>query len=247
MIKLENISKKYTAHNKEVVALKDVEIKIKKGFITGIVGVSGAGKSTILDLIAGLIKPENGLINVDGLIINNLNKNELSNYQKRLGIVFQDYNLLENLTVLDNVAMPLKLNGIKKEERIKEALTVLEFIGLSHEKESYPSQLSGGQRQRVAIARAIINKPEILLLDEITSALDQENANIIIKLLLRINQEFNMTILLVSHDLLTIKKICNNVYIIKDGIINDYIEIINNTKISETFDYRNEILGSDYV
>ncbi len=156
-----------------------------------------------------------------------------------------DYNLLENLNVIENVAMPLKLLGLSKSERKIAASLALDYVGLFNEHLSYPSQLSGGQRQRVAIARAIINKPEILLLDEITSALDQESANIIIKLLRKINKEFNITILLVSHDLLTVKKLCDEVYIIKDGMVNDYFKITKNAIIPDVFNYRREILGDD--
>jgi len=247
MIKLVNVSKKYDAANKQVIALNEVNFKIKAQSITGVIGQSGAGKSTIIDLISGISKPDRGDIIINEKIINQLNYHELRTYQKNVGVVFQDYNLLENLSVINNVAMPLKLNRITKEERLNEALRMLDYVGLKAEANSYPSQLSGGERQRVAIARALINKPQILLLDEITSALDQENANVIIKLLKRINKEFKITILLVSHDLLTIKKLCDDVYIIKEGKIVDYVEKIKNIEITENVNYRNILVGDNNV
>lgn len=247
MIKLNNVSKRYTKTNQEIVAVNNIDLNIKKGNITGIIGESGAGKSTIIDMITGILKPDSGNIDIDGLIINQLRGNNLREFQKKLGVVFQDYNLLENLTVLKNVMLPLKLNKVEKKERLKRAFTALRYVGLESEINSYPSQLSGGMRQRVAIARAIVNKPEILLLDEITSALDRESADSIIKLLKKINKELNITILLVSHDLLTVKKLCNNVYVIKDGSIVDYLTLPKYEKMDKDFSYREELLGDNHA
>src|SRR5690606_33041709 len=209
-----------------------------------LIGPSGAGKSTILNILAGLIKPDNGEVFVEGENIIELDNNQLRSYQKNIGMVFQDYNLLSNLTVLQNIALPLKLAKVKKEVREKEARKVLEFVNLSEEENSYPSQLSGGMKQRVAIARAIITKPKILLLDEVTSALDQETANVIIKLLKKINYDLGITILLVSHDLLTVKKLCEYVFVLNDGKIVDELELTSD-EILGSFNYRKELGVSD--
>ena len=240
MISVKSLSKVFVGNNGTKEVLNDIDIEIEKGKIYGIIGPSGAGKSTILNIIAGLLKPDSGEIIVNDLNIGNLDENDLRKYQKDIGVVFQDYNLLNNLTVLKNVELPLRVNGVKKEIREQEALKVLEFVNLKEEAYSYPSQLSGGMRQRAAIARAIINKPKILLLDETTSALDQETANVIIKLLKKINNDLGITILIVSHDLLTIKKLCNFVYVLKDGKIIDLLSLKDRNEISE-YNYRQEL------
>ena len=245
MIKLNNVSKRYTKTDQEIVAVNNIDLNINKGNITGVIGESGAGKSTIIDMVTGILKPDNGNILIDGLIINQLKGKNLREFQKKLGVVFQDYNLLENLTVIKNVMLPLKLDKVVRQERYEKAITVLKYVGLETEKNSYPSQLSGGQRQRVAIARAIVNNPEILLLDEITSALDRQSADSIIKHLKKINEELNITMLLVSHDLLTVKKICNNVYVIKDGSIVDHLSLPKYALIPDEFSYRKELLGDN--
>lgn len=244
MITIKSLSKEFIGNNGIKEVLKSIDLEIEQGKIYGIIGPSGAGKSTILNLISGLLKPDSGGIYVNDLNIVDLGGNELRKYQKDIGVVFQDYNLINNLTVLKNVELPLRVNGVKKLDREEDALKVLEFVNLSDEASSYPSQLSGGMRQRVAIARAIINKPKILLLDEITSALDQETANVIIGLLKKINKELGITILMVSHDLLTIKRLCNFVYVIKDGKITDFLKPQDsNEQIS--FNYRQELGALD--
>lgn len=244
MIEIKNLAKEFISSNSRKEVLNNLNFKINKGKIYGIIGPSGAGKSTILNILAGLIKPDNGEVFVEGENIIELDNNQLRSYQKNIGMVFQDYNLLSNLTVLQNIALPLKLAKVKKEVREKEARKVLEFVNLSEEENSYPSQLSGGMKQRVAIARAIITKPKILLLDEVTSALDQETANVIIKLLKKINYDLGITILLVSHDLLTVKKLCEYVFVLNDGKIVDELELTSD-EILGSFNYRKELGVSD--
>lgn len=244
MIEIKNLAKEFISSNSRKEVLNNLNFKINKGIIYGIIGPSGAGKSTILNILAGLIKPDNGEVFVEGENIIELDNNQLRNYQKNIGMVFQDYNLLSNLTVLQNIALPLKLAKVKKEVREQEARKVLEFVNLSEEENSYPSQLSGGMKQRVAIARAIITKPKILLLDEVTSALDQETANVIIKLLKKINYDLGITILLVSHDLLTVKKLCEYVFVLNDGKIVDELELTSD-EILGSFNYRKELGVSD--
>lgn len=244
MIEIKNLAKEFISSNSRKEVLNNLSFKINKGKIYGIIGPSGAGKSTILNILAGLIKPDNGEVFVEGENIIELDNNQLRSYQKNIGMVFQDYNLLSNLTVLQNIALPLKLAKVKKEVREQEARKVLEFVNLSEEENSYPSQLSGGMKQRVAIARAIITKPKILLLDEVTSALDQETANVIIKLLKKINYDLGITILLVSHDLLTVKKLCEYVFVLNDGKIVDELELTSD-EILGSFNYRKELGVSD--
>ncbi|MDD2574958.1 MAG: ATP-binding cassette domain-containing protein [Acholeplasmataceae bacterium] len=220
--------------------LKDVNLNIDSGKITGIIGPSGVGKSTILNIISGLSKPSSGEVIVNEIDIVQLDKQSLRRFQKDIGVVFQDYNLLSNLSVFKNVSLPLKLKGLNKEQIIKETNRVLEYVNLLDESSSYPSQLSGGMRQRVAISRAIIHQPKLLLLDEITSSLDQETSKVIIDLLKRINKELNITILIVSHDLSTIKKLCDTVYVLDEGMIKDRLEL-NLFDDNLPFDYKREL------
>lgn len=240
MIQIKSVTKEFIGNNGSKDVLNNLNLTINQGKIYGIIGPSGAGKSTILNLIAGLLKPNSGDIFVNGIDIVKLNDRQLRDYQKNLGMVFQDYNLLSNLTVLKNIELPLKINSLKRNDREKVAKKVLEFVNLQAEVSSYPSQLSGGMRQRVAIARALVNKPKLLLLDEVTSALDQETANVIIKLLKKINMELGITILLVSHDLLTVKKLCDYVYVLNNGQIVDQLELTP-TNEDLIFDYRREL------
>ncbi|MCK9470883.1 MAG: ATP-binding cassette domain-containing protein [Bacilli bacterium] len=240
MIKVKSLSKEFIGSSGKKEVFKDINLDIDKYKIYGIIGPSGAGKSTILNIVAGLVKPDSGQVLINEIDITSLNSKDLRQYQKDIGVVFQDYNLLSNLTVLDNVALPLKLSKIDKGVRENEARKVLAYVGLENEVKSYPSELSGGMKQRVAIARAIIKKPKILLLDEVTSALDQETANIIIRLLKRINKELGITILIVSHDILTIRKLCTNVSVLKDGKIVDFLELEDINDDSD-FNYKQEL------
>lgn len=240
MLEIKNLFKSFNSNKDTKEVLKNINLKIEKANIVGIIGPSGVGKTTILNLVAGLIKPDEGQIIIDNNNIVKLNNNDLRDYQKELGVVFQDYNLLSHLTIIKNVSLPLKLKGIKKAERLEEAKKVLNYVGLLSEANSYPSELSGGMRQRAAIARAIISKPKLLLLDEVTSSLDVLTANTIINLLKKIKEDFNITILIVSHDLLTIKKLCNVVYILNEGIIAERIEL-DNVIDNSLFDYKKEL------
>lgn len=240
MIKIKGLSKSFKGNTLEKNVLNDINLNIDKGKITGIIGPSGVGKSTILNIISGLSKPNSGEVRVNGTDIIRLDKKALRQFRKDIGVVFQDYNLLSNLTVFKNVSLPLKLKGVNKEQIAKETNRVLKYVNLLEESNSYPSQLSGGMRQRVAIARAIIHQPKLLLLDEITSSLDQNTSKVIIDLLKRINQELNITILIVSHDLTTIKKLCDTVYVLDEGIIKACFEL-NHIDDNLPFDYKREL------
>lgn len=229
MIKVEGLSKTYKNNNKEIYALKNINIEIKKGEIFGIIGLSGAGKSTLIRCLNRLEEPTNGKIFIDGKEITNLNNTDLRETRKDIGMIFQHFNLLSSKNVYQNIAFPLELEGLKKDEIDKKINTLLEYVDLKDKKFAYPSQLSGGQKQRVAIARSLANNPKILLSDEGTSALDPKTTKSILELLNKIRKEFGLTIVLITHQMEVIKDICDRVAIIEDG------EIIELNTVEEIF------------
>lgn len=217
MIELRHINKEFVVKKQRVQALQDVSLTINDGDIFGIIGFSGAGKSTLLRMVNALEIPTNGDVLIDGVNINALSHNELRQVRKGIGMVFQSFNLLNSKTVYDNIAIPLRLNKVAEttiEKRVKE---LLEFVNLPDKANAYPTQLSGGQKQRVGIARALATNPSILLCDEATSALDPETTEAILELLKRINKEFNITVLVVTHEIQVIKEICNRVAVMEHG------------------------------
>lgn len=217
MIAIRNITKRFEVNKKEVVALDDVTFTIEKGDIFGIIGFSGAGKSTLLRMINALEIPTNGHVEIDGVNINELSFNELRKVRKRIGMVFQQFNLLNAKTVYDNVAIPLILNKVPKSEIDSKVKELLDFVDLGDKARAYPGELSGGQKQRVGIARALATKPSIVLCDEATSALDPETTESILQLLERVNREFGITIVIVTHEIDVIQKICNRVAVVEHG------------------------------
>ncbi|WP_060788864.1 methionine ABC transporter ATP-binding protein [Geobacillus zalihae] len=219
MIEFRNVSKIFKSKTRTVEALKNINLTIEKGDIFGVIGFSGAGKSTLLRMVNLLEKPTSGQIFVDGQDLSKLSEKDLRQAKKNIGMIFQHFNLLRSKTVFDNVAMPLKLRKTPKsviEERVNE---LLHFVGLSDKANSYPNQLSGGQKQRVGIARALATNPSILLCDEPTSALDPQTTTSILQLLKRVNQEYNVTILIITHEMEVIKQICNRVAVMQNGEI----------------------------
>ena len=219
MIQLEHISKRYVGPSGTVDALKDVSVHVEKGDIYGIIGSSGAGKSTLLRMVNQLEKPDTGTVTVAGRELSTLSKAELRKMRRKIGMVFQQFNLLESKTVFQNVAIPLILEGIPKEkitERVKEVLHIVE---LHDKRDTYVTQLSGGQKQRVGIARALATEPAILLCDEATSALDPKTTESILGLLKRINKKMGVTILLITHQMQVIQMICNKVAVMGNGQI----------------------------
>ena len=211
MITLKNVTKIYP---NGVKALEDVNLQINSGEIFGIIGLSGAGKSTLVRCINLLEAPTFGEIIIDEKNVSNLNKKDLLRMRKKIGMVFQNYNLLQQRNVFKNVRLPLEINHINNKESEKRVRELLELVGLSDKANSYPSELSGGQCQRVAIARALANNPQYLLCDEATSALDPDTADAILRLLRKINQELGVTIIIVSHDMSVIRAISNRVAVI---------------------------------
>jgi D-methionine transport system ATP-binding protein len=217
MIHVAHAVKTFADGERAVHALRDVSLHVEQGDIYGIVGFSGAGKSTLLRLVNGLEKPDSGSVTVAGQDLGRLNKKDLLLLRRKIGMVFQQFNLLEGKTVFHNVALPLQLAGMKKEairERVRE---VLAFVELEEKSGAYVSQLSGGQKQRVGIARALATSPDILLCDEATSALDPQTTESILRLLQKVNREMGVTILLITHQMQVIQMICNKVAVMEEG------------------------------
>ncbi|MCM3785940.1 methionine ABC transporter ATP-binding protein [Neobacillus mesonae] len=217
MIELKNIKKVYGKGKQAATALSGLNLSIQKGEIFGVIGHSGAGKSTLIRLINLLERPTAGEVWVGGVNMTKLGKQQLQEKRRRIGMIFQHFNLLSSATVYDNIAFPLRLvktDSAKVDRKVKE---LLELVGLTEHSKKYPSQLSGGQKQRVGIARALASDPEVLLCDEATSALDPQTTNSILKLLLDINKRFNLTIVLITHEMHVIQSICDRVAVIHQG------------------------------
>lgn len=217
MIEFKNISKQFKLKRDSVHALNDVSLTIEEGDIYGIVGFSGAGKSTLVRMINGLDKPSRGQVIVKGRELDGMNKKELRVLRKSIGMVFQQFNLLNSKTVYENVAMPLILNKSDKESIDRRVREMLEFVELSDKIDAYPDQLSGGQKQRVGIARALAMNPDILLCDEATSALDPRTTDSILELLKKIREDLKITIVIITHEMHVIGKICNKVAVMDRG------------------------------
>lgn len=227
MIVLENVSKEFKSKNGTVKAVDNVHIHVKKGEIHGVIGYSGAGKSTLIRCVNLLEKPTEGKVFLNGVEATSLPLPKLREARNKIGMIFQGFNLLKTATVYDNIAIPLKLLGYDKAEVKTRVDKYLEIVGLSDKHKSYPNQLSGGQKQRVAIARALAQEPEVLLSDEATSALDPETTDSILDLLLKINKELGITILLITHEMNVIQKICDYVYVMENGVIVEQNTAIN--------------------
>lgn len=217
MIKIEKLNKVFKDKNGDVQALRDIDINIEKGDIYGIIGLSGAGKSTLIRCINRLEEPTSGKVIIDGIDIMTLKKSELALLRKRIGMIFQHFNLLSRKTCEKNIAFPLEISDCSKSYIEKRVDELLELVDLKDKKKAYPSQLSGGQKQRIAIARALATKPDILLCDEATSALDPTTTKSILKLLKDINETLGITIVIITHQMEVIKEICNKVAVISDG------------------------------
>ncbi|MCM1990918.1 methionine ABC transporter ATP-binding protein [Oceanirhabdus seepicola] len=217
MIKILNLEKKFKLKNSTFKALDNINLEFEKRKIHGIIGESGAGKSTLLRCLNKLETPTSGMIEIDGTDIISLSDLELRHFRQNMGMIFQDFNLLSSRTVYDNIAFPLELAKTSKKEIHEKVTELLEIVSLSDKASSYPSQLSGGQKQRVAIARALANNPEFLLCDEATSALDPKTTKQILDLLNNINKEFNITVILITHEMDVIKEICDTVTHLIDG------------------------------
>lgn len=237
MYKLENVSKKYRGK----FAVENLSFSVASGSITGIVGKSGSGKTTLLKLLNFIEKPTEGKIIFDEQEINKLSKKVIRKYKERIGMVFQHYNLLNNLNVYQNIALPLKIINAENEDRVKE---LIQFVGLEDKMDDYPSKLSGGEKQRVALARSLVRNPDILLCDEATSSLDENNTEEIIKMLKKINKEYSITIIFVTHELSVVKQLCEEVFVMEDGKLLDIIENKNKSIEKNTGTYLENVKRS---
>lgn len=225
MIKIEHLNKTYKGNT--VKALDDINIDIEKGDIYGIVGLSGAGKSSLVRCINRLEEADSGSIVINGVDILKLSKKELIEQRKKIGMIFQNFNLFSSKTIFENIAYPLRLAGVKENDIKNRVDELLDIVELSEKANNYPSQLSGGQKQRVGIARAIANNPDVLLCDEATSALDPKTTSQILELLKDINQKTKLTLVVITHEMEVIKQICNKVAIIEYGKIIDSGRVID--------------------
>ncbi|MBU5455864.1 methionine ABC transporter ATP-binding protein [Caproiciproducens sp. MSJ-32] len=219
MIELKNLYKSYTTKAGKVEAVKDVTLKINKGDIYGIIGFSGAGKSTLVRCINLLEKPNKGQVIIDGKNLVTLSNKELRKERKKIGMIFQHFNLMKSRTVFENIAYPLRGSGLSKEEIRGKVLSLLKLVELEDKESAYPSQLSGGQKQRVGIARALANDPKVLLCDEATSALDPQTTKSILRLLKEVNKKLNLTIVVITHEMHVVKEICTRVAVMEKGRI----------------------------
>ena len=227
MIRLENVSKTFTDSNKEVHAVNNVSLTINDGDIFGIIGFSGAGKSTLIRCINLLERPTEGKVFVDDAEITALSGKELRKARKKIGMIFQHFNLMPSRTIFGNVAYPLRGSGLSKEEIKEKVHHLLELVGISEKENAFPSQLSGGQKQRVAIARALANDPNILLCDEATSALDPQTTKSILKLLQQLNQTLGITVVVITHEMAVVKEICNRVAVMDHGDVVEEGEVFH--------------------
>lgn len=217
MITLKNLSKVFISKSDKVLAVDDINLSIEKNEIFGIIGYSGAGKSTLVRLLNRLEEPSSGDVTINNQTITNLSSRDLRLARQDIGMIFQHFNLLWSRTVEDNIMFPLEISGLSKQERKERVSELVNLVGLKGKEKSYPSQLSGGQKQRVGIARALANKPKVLLCDEATSALDPQTTDSILDLLKDINQKLGLTIVMITHEMHVIRKICHRVAVMEDG------------------------------
>ena len=241
MIEFKQVSKTFATASGQVAAVKNVDLTINAGEVYGIVGFSGAGKSTLVRMLNGLETPTSGEVIINGKLIDNLKGKELRDQRKKIGIIFQHFNLLWSRTVLENIEFPLELVGVAKEERRKKAKHLAELVGLGERINAYPSQLSGGQKQRVGIARALATDPDILISDEATSALDPQTTDEVLDLLDEINEKLNLTIVIITHEMHVIRRLADKVAVMENG------QVIEEGPVSEVFTHPKEELTKRFV
>ncbi|MEI5989043.1 hypothetical protein A5881_000530 [Enterococcus termitis] len=241
LIELQQVQKQFSGKNGQVTAVSDVSLTVDQGDIYGIVGYSGAGKSTLVRLLNGLELPTEGKVIIQGQNVAQMANRQLRQFRKKIGMIFQHFNLLWSRTVLENIMLPLELANVPKNLRKERAQELLSLVGLEGRGDAYPSQLSGGQKQRVGIARALANNPEILLCDEATSALDPQTTDEVLDLLLEINKTLNLTIVLITHEMHVIRKICNKVAVMELG------QIVEEGDVLEVFRHPQQAVTKRFV
>lgn len=240
-IVFENLSKQFTTRDGMVEALKDINLSIEKGDIYGIIGMSGAGKSTLVRCINLLERPTSGKVYVEGEELTAMTPRELRKRRKKIGMIFQQFNLFAARTVYENIAFPLRRAKLSKREKQEKVNQLLRLVELEEKADVYPSQLSGGQKQRVAIARALASDPQILLSDESTSALDPKTTKAILELLKKVNKELGITIVVITHEMQVIKDICDRVAVMKGGVV------VENGKVFDIFANPKERITKEFV
>lgn len=241
IISFENLSKRYEKKGQTFVALDNVTFKVNKGDVYGLIGFSGAGKSTLLRMVNALETPTEGKVFVKGVDLTSLKESKLREVRKDIGMIFQEFNLLETKTVFDNIAIPLVLRHESKQKIKSRVEELLKFVGLEDKSKALPGELSGGQKQRVGIARALATEPEILLCDEATSALDPDTTESILNLLARVNKELNVTILFVTHTIRVVQKLCNKVAILEHG------KLVENGSVIDIFSKPKSTIAKRFV
>ncbi|MFD0827163.1 methionine ABC transporter ATP-binding protein [Neobacillus sp. M.A.Huq-85] len=219
MISIKNVRKIFPSKQGQLKAVDDVNLEINKGEIFGVIGYSGAGKSTLIRMLNGLELPTEGSVTVVGREVSKIKGSDLRKARQEISMIFQHFNLLWSRTVSENIEFPLEIAGVTKAERLKRVSELVKLVGLEGRENAYPSQLSGGQKQRVGIARALANNPKVLLCDEATSALDPQTTDSILDLLVDINKRLGLTIVLITHEMHVIRKICHRVAVMESGRI----------------------------
>lgn len=229
MIRLENVRKTFQTNEGEIHAIRNISMTIKEGSIFGIIGLSGAGKSTLVRCMNLLERPTAGRVFLEHAELTGLGNKELRKERKKMGMIFQQFNLLDQRTALGNVCYPMEIQGISRKKSREKAQELLRMVGLEDRMENYPAQLSGGQKQRVAIARALATDPQVLLCDEATSALDPNTTRSILDLLQAINQELGVTIVVITHEMKVVEQICSQVAVLDQG------EVVESGDVKEVF------------
>ena len=246
MIKIKNLTKAFKVNEEVILALDDVSLEIEEGKIYGIIGLSGAGKSTLLRCLSTLEKPDQGNIIIGGKDIYKLTGNDLRKFRSNIGVVFQGYNLLMQRTAFENVSFPLKIRRDDNNKIIARVSELFKFVGLEGKEKAYPAKISGGQRQRVAIARALATNPSLLLFDEPTSALDAITTKQILTLIKEINLRYNVTIIIITHEIGVVKNVCDRLAVLNYG------KVVEDGAVGEVLDNpQNEItkmlLGKELI
>lgn len=241
MIELKNVSKVFNDGTQEIVAVDDVSLHIDEGEIFGIIGYSGAGKSTLVRTLNGLEQPTSGSITVAGKELSRLSGKQLRQSRQKIGMIFQHFNILWSRTVVENIMFPLEIAGVPKKDRLERAQELVRLVGLDGREGAYPSELSGGQKQRVGIARALANDPDVLLCDEATSALDPKTTDDVLELLLDINRRLDLTIVIITHEMEVIRKICDRVAVMQGG------RVVETGKTTDIFQNPKEKITREFI
>ncbi|WP_407332492.1 methionine ABC transporter ATP-binding protein MetN [Enterovibrio sp. 27052020O] len=241
MIEIKQVNKEFKQGTHTIHALRDIDLHIPQGRIFGVIGASGAGKSTLIRIVNLLERPTSGQVIVGGVDLTALSSTELTKERQKIGMIFQHFNLLSSRTVFNNVALPLELAGKNQQHIHTKVMQLLELVGLEDKHDTYPANLSGGQKQRVAIARALASDPNVLLCDEATSALDPATTHSILNLLQTINQKLGLTILLITHEMDVVKRICHEVAIIGDG------ELVEKGPVGDIFAHPKTELARTFI